>query len=113
MVGDRLRVRPGERVPTDGLVTEGHSAVDESMITGEPLPVEKAPGDPVTGGTLNGDGALVIRAERVGKDTLLSQIVQMVSDASRSRAPVQKLVGTRCTKPRSSAGRREGACSSA
>ena len=92
MRGDRLRVRPGERVPTDAVVVEGRSAVDESMITGEPIPVEKDPGDPVTGGTLNGDGALVIRAERVGKDTLLAQIVKMVSDASRSRAPVQKLV---------------------
>ena len=91
-IGDRLRVRPGERIPTDASVVEGHSAVDESMITGEPMPVEKAPDDRVTGGTLNGDGALVVRAERVGKDTLLAQIVQMVSDASRSRAPVQKLV---------------------
>jgi Cu+-exporting ATPase len=91
-VGDRLRVRPGERIPTDASVADGHSAVDESMITGEPMPVEKAPGDRVTGGTLNGDGALVVRAERVGKDTLLAQIVQMVSDAARSRAPVQKLV---------------------
>ena len=91
-IGDRLRVRPGERVPTDATVIEGHSAVDESMITGEPMPVEKGTGDRVTGGTLNGDGALVIRAERVGRDTLLAQIVQMVSDAARSRAPVQKLV---------------------
>jgi Cu+-exporting ATPase len=91
-VGDLLRVRPGERVPTDGPVVEGHSAIDESMITGEPIPVEKGPEDRVTGGTLNGDGALVIRADRVGKDTLLSQIVKMVSDASRSRAPVQKVV---------------------
>jgi Cu+-exporting ATPase len=91
-VGDRLRVRPGERVPTDGTIVEGHSALDESMITGEPMPVEKSEGDSVTGATLNGDGALVMRAERVGKDTLLAQIVKMVSDASRSRAPVQKLV---------------------
>jgi P-type Cu+ transporter len=91
-VGDRLRVRPGERVPTDGTILEGHSAIDESMITGEPLPVDKGEGESVTGGTLNGDGALVVRAERVGKDTLLAQIVKMVSDASRSRAPVQKLV---------------------
>ena len=90
--GDRLRVRPGERVPTDATILEGHSAVDESMITGEPIPVDKGPDDGVTGGTLNGDGALVIRAERVGKDTLLAQIVKMVSDASRSRAPVQRLV---------------------
>ena len=91
-VGDRLRARPGERLPTDGTVLEGRSAVDESMITGEPIPVEKGTGDPVTGGTLNGNGALVIRAERVGKDTLLAQIVKLVSDASRSRAPVQRLV---------------------
>jgi Cu+-exporting ATPase len=91
-VGDLLRVRPGERVPTDGTVVEGQSAIDESMITGEPIPVEKGPKERVTGGTLNGDGALVIRADRVGKDTLLSKIVKMVSDASRSRAPVQKLV---------------------
>ncbi|MDB4934285.1 MAG: copper-transporting ATPase [Labilithrix sp.] len=92
LVGDRLRVRPGERIPTDAEILEGHSAVDESMITGEPLPVDKGPGDHVTGGTLNGDGSLVVRAERVGKDTLLAQIVRMVSDASRSRAPVQRLV---------------------
>ena len=91
-VGDRLRVRPGERVPTDASIEEGESALDESMITGEPLPVDKGPGDRVTGGTLNGDGALVVRAERVGKETLLAQIVAMVSDAARSRAPVQKLV---------------------
>jgi Cu+-exporting ATPase len=91
-VGDRLRVRPGERVPTDASIVEGRSAIDESMITGEPIPVEKGPEDKVTGGTLNGDGALVIQADRVGNDTLLSQIVKMVSDASRSRAPVQKLV---------------------
>jgi Cu+-exporting ATPase len=91
-VGDSLRVRPGERVPTDGVIAEGRSAVDESMITGEPLPVEKGPEDRVTGGTLNGDGALIVRADRVGTDTLLAQIVKMVSDASRSRAPVQKLV---------------------
>jgi Cu+-exporting ATPase len=91
-VGDRLRVRPGERVPTDAVIAEGRSAIDESMITGEPLPVEKGPDDRVTGGTLNGDGALIVRADRVGQDTLLAKIVKMVSDASRSRAPVQKLV---------------------
>jgi Cu+-exporting ATPase len=91
-VGDRLRVRPGERIPTDGTVVEGTSAVDESMLTGEPLPVEKAASDRVTGGTLNGDGALVIRAERVGEDTMLAQIVAMVSHAARSRAHVQQLV---------------------
>ncbi len=91
-VGDRLRVRPGERVPTDAVIAEGRSAIDESMITGEPLPVEKGPDDRVTGGTLNGDGALIVRADRVGRDTLLAKIVTMVTDASRSRAPVQKLV---------------------
>lgn len=91
-VGDRLRVRPGERIPTDATVVEGQSSVDESMITGEPIPVDKAADDRVTGGTLNGDGALVVRAERVGKDTLLAKIVAMVADASRSRARVQRLV---------------------
>jgi Cu+-exporting ATPase len=91
-VGDRLRVRPGERIPTDATIDEGYSAIDESMITGEPLPVDKGAGDAVIGGTLNGDGLLVVRAERVGQDTLLAQIVKMVSDAARSRAPVQKLV---------------------
>ncbi len=90
-VGDRLRVRPGEKVPVDGQVAEGHSAVDESMLTGEPVPVEKVAGDRVIGATINGTGALVITAEQVGNDTMLSQIVQMVSEAQRSRAPVQKL----------------------
>jgi Cu+-exporting ATPase len=90
-VGDRLRVRPGQRVPTDGAVLEGHSSVDESMITGEPIPVEKEPGARVTGGTLNGNGSLVIRAERVGEETLLAQIVRLVSQAQRSRAPIQRL----------------------
>jgi P-type Cu+ transporter len=90
-VGDRLRVRPGEKVPVDGVVVSGASAVDEAMITGEPVPVEKHEGDRVTGGTLNGTGALVLRADRVGKDTLLSQIVRMVMDAQRSRAPIQRL----------------------
>jgi Cu+-exporting ATPase len=90
--GDRLRVRPGERVPTDAVVVEGESAVDESMLTGEPLPVDRRQGDKVTGGTLNGNGALVVRAERVGEDTTLAQIVAMVSQAARSRARVQKLV---------------------
>ncbi|HTD45440.1 MAG TPA: heavy metal translocating P-type ATPase [Bryobacteraceae bacterium] len=89
--GFRLRVRPGERVPVDGIVTEGSSSVDESMITGEPIPVEKKPGDPVTGATVNGTGSLVIRAERVGSGTLLAQIVRLVGEAQRSRAPVQKL----------------------
>ena len=91
-VGDRLRVRPGERIATDGVVASGHSAVDESMITGEPMPVDKAPDDRLTGGTLNGDGALVFRVDRIGKDTMLAKIVEMVSEASRSRAPIQKLV---------------------
>ncbi|HEX9809696.1 MAG TPA: copper-translocating P-type ATPase [Alphaproteobacteria bacterium] len=90
-IGDRLRVRPGEKVPVDGVVEEGASAVDESMMTGESLPVEKHPGDRVTGATLNGTGTLVIRAEKVGADTLLARIVQMVSDAQRSRAPIQRL----------------------
>lgn len=89
--GDRLRVRPGERVPTDGEVLEGTSTVDESMITGEPIPVEKTGGGKVTGGTVNGTGSLVIRAERVGADTVLSQIVRMVSEAQRTRAPIQRL----------------------
>jgi Cu+-exporting ATPase len=89
--GDRLRVRPGERVPVDGVILEGTSAIDESMMTGEPVPVEKAPTDEVTGGTVNATGSLIMRAEKVGSDTLLAQIVQMVSDAQRSRAPIQRL----------------------
>jgi Cu+-exporting ATPase len=89
--GDRLRVRPGEKIPVDGIVLEGRSAVDESMVTGEPLPVEKAPGSRVTGGTVNGAGSFVMCAERVGADTLLAQIVRMVSEAQRSRAPIQRL----------------------
>jgi Cu+-exporting ATPase len=90
-VGDRLRARPGEKVPVDGVVLEGASAVDESMVTGESLPVEKGPGDKVTGGTVNGTGSLVMRAERVGKDTLLARIVQRVGEAQRTRAPIQRL----------------------
>ncbi|PSM31975.1 heavy metal translocating P-type ATPase [Haliangium sp. UPWRP_2] len=90
-VGDRLRVRPGEKVPVDGEVDAGESAVDESMLTGEPLPVDKRPGSLVTGGTVNGSGALVIQATRVGRDTLLAQIVRTVSEAQRSRAPIQRL----------------------
>jgi Cu+-exporting ATPase len=89
--GDRLRVRPGEKVPADGRVLEGRSSIDESMITGEPLPVEKAPGDRVTGATINGGGSLVMRAERVGSETLLARIVRMVAEAQRSRAPIQRL----------------------
>ena len=89
-VGDRLRVRPGEKVPVDGQVVDGRSSVDESMITGEPVPIEKVAGDPVTGATINGTGSLVIEAKRVGSDTMLSQIVEMVAAAQRSRAPIQK-----------------------
>jgi Cu+-exporting ATPase len=94
VAGKLLRVRPGEKVPVDGAVVEGHSNIDESMITGEPLPVEKSPGDAVTGGTLNTTGSFVMRAERVGSDTLLAQIVRMVAEAQRSRAPIQKLADT-------------------
>jgi Cu+-exporting ATPase len=90
-VGDRLRVRPGESVPVDGVVVDGSSSVDESMVTGEPVPVSKREGDSVTGGTINGTGSFVMRAEHVGSDTLLSKIVRMVSEAQRSRAPVQRL----------------------
>ncbi|MCA8913049.1 MAG: copper-translocating P-type ATPase, partial [Planctomycetes bacterium] len=92
--GDKLRVRPGEKVPVDGEVLEGRSNVDESMVTGEPVPVEKHPGDQVIGSTVNGTGALVMRAEKVGADTLLSRIVEMVAQAQRSRAPIQKLADT-------------------
>ena len=91
VVGDRLRVRPGEKVPVDGTVLEGHSSVDESMISGEPIPVEKDKDSKVTAGTVNGTGGFVMRAEHVGADTLLSQIVKMVSEAQRSRAPIQRL----------------------
>ena len=90
-VGDRLRVRPGDKVPIDGVVVEGRSSVDESMLSGEPVPVEKVDGDDVTGATINGTGSLVIEARRVGSDTMLSQIVEMVANAQRSRAPIQKL----------------------
>src|SRR5947207_1909986 len=92
--GNPLRVRPGEKVPVDGVVIEGHSNIDESMITGEPVPAEKSPGDKVTGATVNTTGSFVMRAERVGSDTLLAQIVQMVAEAQRSRAPIQKLADT-------------------
>jgi Cu+-exporting ATPase len=90
-VGDRLRIRPGEKVPADGVVLEGASAVDESMMTGEPRPVEKAAGDPLTGGTVNGRGALLMRAERVGTETVLAQIIRLVNEAQRSRAPIQRI----------------------
>jgi Cu+-exporting ATPase len=89
--GDRLRVRPGEKIPVDGVVLEGATSVDESMVTGEPIPVEKIPGSKVTGGTVNGNGSFIMRAEHVGSETLLAQIVRMVSEAQRSRAPIQKL----------------------
>jgi len=92
--GDRLRVRPGEKIPVDGVVLEGASAVDESMVSGEPIPVEKRPGDRAIGATVNGTGTLLMRAERVGTETLLAQIVQMVAEAQRSRAPIQKLADT-------------------
>ena len=93
-VGDRLRVRPGERVPVDGVVIDGTTTIDESMVTGEPIPVEKAADAVVTGGTVNGTGSFVMEARRVGSDTLLAQIVRMVSDAQRSRAPIQRLADT-------------------
>lgn len=93
-LGDRLRVRPGEKVPVDGQVAEGRSSVDESMVTGEPMPVAKTVGANVTGGTVNATGSLVIEATRIGEDTMLSQIVRMVAEAQRSRAPIQKLVDT-------------------
>ena len=91
VMGNRLRVKPGEKIPVDGSVLEGHSTVDESLVTGEPIPVEKQSGEKVTGGTLNGNGSFVMRAERVGGETLLAQIVQMVADAQRTRAPIQNL----------------------
>jgi P-type Cu+ transporter len=93
-VGQRLRVRPGERIPVDGAVLEGRTTIDESMVTGEPMPVEKETGATVTGGTINGTGTFVMSAERVGADTLLAQIVRMVSEAQRSRAPIQRLADT-------------------
>jgi Cu+-exporting ATPase len=89
--GDRLRVRPGEKIPVDGVVLEGASTVDESMVTGEPMPVEKGPGSQVTGGTVNGTGSFVMRAERVGSDTVLARIVRLVGEAQRTRAPIQRL----------------------
>ena len=90
-VGDKLRVRPGEKIPVDGTVVDGLSSVDESMVTGESMPVEKHAGDHVIGATVNGTGWLLMRAERVGSETMLSQIVKMVSEAQRSRAPIQRL----------------------
>jgi Cu+-exporting ATPase len=93
-VGDRLRVRPGERMPVDGVVLEGSTSVDESMVTGEPIPVEKTTASRVTGGTVNGTGSVIMEAQRVGSDTLLAQIVRLVSEAQRSRAPIQRLADT-------------------
>jgi Cu+-exporting ATPase len=93
-VGDRLRVRPGERVPVDGALLDGATSVDESMLTGEPIPVEKTVGSTVTGGTVNGTGTFVMEAQRVGSATLLAQIVRLVSEAQRSRAPIQRLADT-------------------
>ena len=90
-VGDLLRVRPGEKVPVDGVVTEGASSIDESMLTGEPVPVTKREGDQVIGATINMNGSLVMRSEKVGSSTVLSQIVQMVSQAQRSKAPMQRM----------------------
>ena len=90
-LGNQLRIRPGEKIPVDGVVVEGQSSIDESMITGEPIPVEKIKGNNVTGGTVNGTGSLVMKAERIGSETMLAQIVRMVSDAQRSRAPIQRL----------------------
>ncbi|MDQ7011653.1 MAG: heavy metal translocating P-type ATPase, partial [Mariprofundaceae bacterium] len=94
VAGDVLRIRPGEKVPVDGIVIEGESNVDESMVTGEPVPVEKMAGEKLIGATVNGNGSLLMRAEKVGADTLLSQIVNMVSEAQRSRAPIQKMADT-------------------
>src|SRR5262249_30268225 len=90
-VGDRLRVRPGDKVPVDGVVNEGRSAIDESMVTGESMPITKDKGSRVIAGTLNTSGSFIMRADKIGRDTLLSQIVQMVASAQRSRAPVQRL----------------------
>src|SRR5690606_34948375 len=91
-IGDLLKVKPGEKIPVDGKVTEGASSIDESMISGEPIPVEKNEGDRVNSGTINGNGVFIMEAEKVGDETLLAQIIKMVHDASRSRAPIQKLV---------------------
>lgn len=91
LVGDKIRVRPGEKIPVDGIIIEGNSSIDESMVTGESIPVEKSINSKVIGATINNTGSLIIKAEKIGKDTLLSQIIQMVSDAQRSRAPIQKL----------------------
>ncbi len=89
-----MRVKPGDKIPVDGVIFEGKSSIDESMITGEPIPVDKTVDDKVNSGTINGTQSFVMKAERVGSETLLSQIIQMVNDASRSRAPIQKLADT-------------------
>jgi len=107
-VGDVLRVRPGEKVPVDGVVTEGSSAVDESMLTGEPIPVSKRPGDKLVGASLNTTGAMVMRSEKVGAQTLLSQIVQMVAQAQRSRAPMQRMADRVAWLGRAGAGTKLG-----
>src|SRR5690606_1135893 len=91
LIGDIIKVKPGERIPVDGTITEGSSSIDESMISGEPIPVDKAQGDVVTSGTINGNHSFLMRAEKVGSDTLLSQIIRMVNTASRSTAPIQNL----------------------
>src|SRR5690606_29995421 len=88
-IGDIIKVKPGERIPVDGTITEGSSSIDESMISGEPIPVDKAQGDRVTSGTINGNQSFLMQAEKVGSDTLLSQIIRMVNSASRSKAPIQ------------------------
>jgi len=93
-VGDRLRVRPGDAIPVDGAVLDGSSNVDESVVTGESMPVEKHPGDKLIGGTINGTGSLVMCAEKVGSETMLARIVAMVAEAQRSRAPIQRLADT-------------------
>lgn len=90
-VGDILRVKPGDKIPVDGVIEKGNSNIDESMITGEPIPVDKAEGDKITSGTINGNQSFTMKAERVGNETLLAQIIKMVNDASRSQAPIQKL----------------------
>jgi len=93
-IGDLLRVKPGDKIPVDGSIREGHSSIDESMITGEPIPVDKKENDKVSSGTINGNRSFIMVAEKVGDETLLSQIIKMVNDASRSKAPIQKLADT-------------------
>jgi P-type E1-E2 ATPase len=90
-LNDILKVKPGDKIPVDGVITEGHTTIDESMITGEPIPINKTNGDNVSSGTINGNQSFLMKAEKIGSDTLLSQIIKMVNDASRSRAPIQNL----------------------